>query len=94
MAEGPSRRFVMKYLAIAGFLTLLGFTGCGDTHKSYNYEFTMTGADACDTGDQTFITLDAMCTALQNDTVNHNCALPARMTFFTANCPDTFTEVQ
>lgn len=94
MAKGPSRRFVMKYLAVAGFLALLGFTGCGDTHTSYDYHFMLTGAGACDTGDQTFTSLEAMCTALQSASGNDNdCDLSGRMTFFVDHkCPGTFTE--
>jgi hypothetical protein len=83
----------MKSFAAAGLLCLLGITACGSKHASYHYHFTLTGAAACDTGEQTFTSLDAMCTGLESAGLNNSCALSARQGFFVSeNCSGTFVE--
>jgi hypothetical protein len=81
----------MKSFLCACFVTLLVVAGCGSSGKvSYNYQFTNNG---CDTGEQVFTSLAAMCTALQSDAVNGSCALAARQAFFmTEKCPGTFLQ--
>jgi hypothetical protein len=75
---------------VAGLLGVLGAASCGGGGKtSYEYTFSETG---CATGDMTFTSLAAMCTSLQSDSVNANCALTARMTFFTQHCTGAFVE--
>jgi hypothetical protein len=83
----------MKLLATAGLLFLLGFAACGDKQSNYQYHFTLTGTDACDTGEQTFSSLAAMCAGLESAALNHSCALGARQDFFASQkCSGTFQE--
>ena len=79
-----------RVLASAGWLGLLVAASCGSGGKtSYEYTFSETG---CATGDMTFTSLSAMCSSLQSDSVNNNCALAARMAFFTQHCTGAFVE--
>lgn len=79
-----------RFWGVAGWLGLMVAAGCGgDGKTSYDYTFSETG---CATGDMTFTSLAAMCTALQSDSVNNSCALAARMTFFTQHCTGAFVE--
>jgi hypothetical protein len=83
----------MKSLAAASLLFLLGSAACGDKHSSYQYHFTLTGSAACDTGEQTFTSLAAMCTALESASRNNSCDLSGRQAFFVSeNCSGTFQE--
>jgi hypothetical protein len=83
----------MKSLAPVGLLFLLGFNGCGDKHPSYQYHFTLVGSVACDTGEQTFNTLEAMCLGLESAGRNSSCDLSGRQAFFVSeNCSGTFQE--
>ncbi|HEY4185670.1 MAG TPA: hypothetical protein VGP07_11410 [Polyangia bacterium] len=75
----------------AGGVTGAGGAGQGST--SYNYEFSeLSGANVCDTGQQNFTTLAAMCAGLESDSLNHACALAAREAFFGLHCTGTFQE--
>jgi len=79
-------------MGLAGLMGLLVTASCGSSGKvDYNYSFSETGV--CATGELTFTSLQAMCTALQTDSVNMGCALAARKDFFTQHCTGTFTEV-
>lgn len=49
------------------------------------YSYTLE-ANGCSTETQTFSTLAEMCKALQNNTLNNNCALELREDFFAKNC--------
>jgi len=79
-------------MGLAGLVGLLAAASCGSSGKvEYMYSFSEAGV--CATGVMTFTSLQAMCTALQSDSVNMNCQLAARMDFFTQNhCTGTFTE--
>jgi len=75
---------------LTGLLGLLVAASCGSGGKtSYEYTFSETG---CATGDMTFTSQAAMCTSLQSDSVNNNCALAARMSFFAQHCTGAFVE--
>jgi hypothetical protein len=86
----------MKFLALAALFLLSASIGCGKTTETYEYGFTVNGVDGgapgCDTGEQTFPSLVAMCAGLQSDSLNNNCALSARQDFFGKNCTGTFQE--
>jgi hypothetical protein len=77
------------FLGLAGLGCLVLPASCGSSHTDYSYTFNDT---ACSTGDMMFTSLQAMCTALQSDSVNSSCALAARTTFFMQHCTGTFTE--
>jgi len=80
-------------MGLAGLVGLLAAASCGSSGKvNYMYSFSETGV--CDTGEMTFTSLQAMCTALQSDSVNMNCQLAKRMEWFTQeHCSGNFTEV-
>jgi hypothetical protein len=83
----------MKSLAAGGLLFLLGFAACGDKHTSYEYHFTLTGSAACETGQQTFSSLEAMCLGLESASRNNSCDLADRQAFFVSeNCSGAFQE--
>jgi len=83
-----------------GFCFLLEITGCGsngggngsgggDGGQSFQYQFTVNG---CDTGTQKFATLQEMCAGLESSSLNHDCALSSRQSFFQEKCTGTFQE--
>ena len=77
----------------AGAGGVTGAGGAGQGSTSYNYEFSeFSGANVCDTGQQNFTTLAAMCAGLESDSLNHACALAAREAFFGLHCVGTFQE--
>ena len=85
----------MKSRLLIGFATLVGLlasASCGGGGKSYDYTFSDATGAGCTTGDLTFTSLGAMCATLQSDSVNSNCALASRMTFFAQKCTGQFTE--
>lgn len=83
----------MKSLAAAVLLVVLGFTACGGKQASYHYRFTLVGSAACDTGEQTFTSLEAMCVGLESASLNRSCAPSDRQAFFASeNCIGTFQE--
>ena len=83
----------MKSFAVGSLLFLLGFTACADKHPTYQYHFTLVGSVACDTGEQTFTSLEAMCLGLESASLNHSCDLSGRQAFFVSeNCGGTFQE--
>jgi|GEM_PF-4216724 len=83
---------------VLGLVVVLA--GCGNgqdydqLYNSYNYKFTETfGSSTCTTGDQSFLSLTDLCTALQRDSVNNNCALAQRQLLFTSHsCPGSFNK--
>lgn len=54
---------------------------------TYSYDFTYNN---CKTGRQTFDSAEKLCTGLQNNTLNNNCALSFRENYFNNNCQGTF----
>jgi hypothetical protein len=88
-----SYNWSMRPLAAASLLFLLGFTACGGQQTAYHYHFTLAGAAACDTGEQTFSSLEAMCAGLESASRNNSCDLSGREDFFVSeNCSGTFQE--
>lgn len=76
-------------LALAALVALVGCSAeSKDEAKSYTYSYTFNG---CATGEHTFSSLSDMCAALQNETLNKNCAQGMRQDRFQADCPGTFT---
>ncbi len=53
--------------------------------SAYSYDFNVNG---CATGEKNFSSLEAMCDALTNDSLNNNCAENERYTKFLSDCPD------
>lgn len=83
----------MRPLVSASLLVLLGSTACGGKQASYHYRFTLVGTAACDTGEQTFKSLDAMCIGLESASLNSGCALSSRQAFFVSeSCTGAFQE--
>jgi len=78
------------FLGVVGLLGLCAAAACGGGGKT-SYEYTF-AEGTCATGDMTFTSLQAMCTALQSDSVNSGCALAARMSFFASHCSGAFVE--
>lgn len=58
--------------------------------NKFQYEFTING---CGTGKQTFNSSENLCIGLQNNTLNNNCALSLRESYFKSNCSGEFTPV-
>jgi len=83
----------MRSLAARSLLLLLGLTACGGKDVSYHYHFTLVGSAACDTGEQTFTSLEAMCLGLESAGRNNSCDLADRQAFFLSeHCSGTFQE--
>lgn len=59
---------------------------------SYNYRSTHNGS-RCETGEQTFSTKAAYCLGLQDQSLNHACALNSRKIDYRSNCGDDFQEI-
>jgi hypothetical protein len=88
----------IRFLGLAALLVLLG-AGCGKSTgtesaaetatTSYRYDFNDSG---CDTGTHVFSTLTDVCAGLQNEALNHSCAVAERENAFYKywNCPGTF----
>ncbi|MBI1860444.1 MAG: hypothetical protein HYR96_05965 [Deltaproteobacteria bacterium] len=58
--------------------------------KSFKYEYEY---NACNTGEHTFSSLDELCSALQSDSVNNDCALSLRKEGFKAwSCSGSFNQ--
>lgn len=56
-----------------------------DEKSAYSYDFNVNG---CATGEKNFSTRAEMCSALNNDLLNNNCAENERYTKFLSDCPD------
>jgi hypothetical protein len=57
---------------------VLGISACGSTEskdESYKYRFR---EGSCDTGQQSFSSKQAYCSALKNDSLNNGCAAATR----------------
>jgi hypothetical protein len=81
-------------------LFILALAGCGKStgteeaalvSSAFSYEAIDNG---CDTGYHEFNSLAEECTGLQDEKLNHLCALSARKSFFLKkSCPGTFKSV-
>jgi hypothetical protein len=85
----------MKSFAI-GMVLAMGVLGCGDggngnsksVSSNYQYAFEQNG---CRTETHSFASKDAMCTGLQDETLNQGCAESMRREYFEAqDCAGTF----
>jgi hypothetical protein len=77
-------------LFFAGALVLI--TGACEIKKEVkneelSYDLTVNG---CATGKQSFSSLEAYCSGLQNDALNNGCARSTREQLFYQNCSGTF----
>lgn len=60
----------------------------GSSSSTYKYQFVENG---CDTGQQVFSSQSAMCSGVQNESLNHGCAGDLRQQYFTAQgCTGTY----
>ncbi len=75
------------------FISLI-FVSCDALNKaktadqSYTYELNI---NDCPTGSHSFSNLTDYCAALQNNTLNNNCALSERSNLFAEKCPGGFS---
>lgn len=69
----------------------LSAVGIGKSKKKEQYKYNLT-YNGCSTGEHKFSSKDAMCDALQNNSLNNNCARDLREQHFRGECPGkTFT---
>lgn len=83
----------MRYSFFLGLVILSIFSACDILNKAANeeaftYEYTENG---CNTGKHSFANLDAYCSALQNNSLNNNCAVNSRQSAFNQKCSGTFS---
>lgn len=83
------RYFFYLCLVVLGF----SFWGCDILNKvaneeAFTYEYTENG---CNTGKHSFSTLDAYCAALENNSLNNNCAVNSRQSAYYQKCSGTFS---
>jgi hypothetical protein len=68
-------------------ISVFGLSACGSSEskdESYRYRFS---EGSCDTGEQSFSSKQAYCSALKNDSLNKGCAAATRAkTFESAKC--------
>nr|BFD67906.1 hypothetical protein HAGR004_29280 [Bdellovibrio sp. HAGR004] len=74
----------MKALMILGTLWMLAACSAESKDESFSYQFSYNG---CDTGKQTFNSLNAYCDGLRDEARNKSCAYSLRYDTFTAKCP-------
>lgn len=90
-----------KHLNIAFFSILFLLSACGKNNskpqaqvdlkttsefaQNFNYEYT--GKNNCSTKKQNFTSLEDLCSGLQNNNLNNNCAIDSRRSYFKEMCP-------
>lgn len=76
-----------RVLVFIVFVFVFGLSACGSSEskdESYKYRFS---EGSCDTGEQSFSSKQAYCSALKNDSLNKGCAAATRAkTFESAKC--------
>jgi len=85
----PSKLNLKMGVLFLSSLTLIGlFSSCSasvnNNQSSFSYNLTENG---CSTGEKTFSSNDAMCSALKDDSLNQYCAQSLRYQKFTNDCP-------
>lgn len=86
-----------KKLCVSGYgtaylLIALVFTSCTQLKDAASETFTYSFSEGfCETGAKSFSTNAAMCSALQNNSLNNGCAQALRQNYFYSKCPGPFT---
>jgi hypothetical protein len=74
----------MKLVICLGLVaTVLMASGCGVDEEKFTYQYNVNG---CDTGEHSFESKDAYCSALKDDALNKGCAARMRQSRFQSEC--------
>ena len=81
---------ILLVLSACGTSAHLGPGGDSSADSSASYIYSLS-YNKCDTGSHSFDGLDALWAGLQNEELNHGCAVSMRADFFKSHsCPGTF----